>query len=218
MAKAAADSMAYELGVPSVEGIIRNSFIDQVNLGAANRVDLTRMKYTVLPEVVEGRRILLVEDAIVRSAALKTIVFLLRENRAKEIHVRIACPPIIAPCYYGLDLGTINEMFAPRFMRSTKPTSEELVQMALELGCDSLHYLPVESIARCIRLPQEYLCRACITGEYPTPKGQELFNLAFRMAQKGASHADEPRQSTESPTPKKFWDHPPRTYDAPKVE
>ncbi len=179
--KAAADAMAYELGIPSVEGLIRNRYVGRTFIEGANRADRARMKYTPLREVLEGKRVLLIEDTIVRSTTLKSLLHHLRERGgAKEIHVRVACPPIIAPCFYGIDMSTVKELFAPRFMQGKHITTAEQQAMAAELGADSLFYLPVEAVARCIGLPEERLCRSCLTGNYPTPTGEQLYQLALR--------------------------------------
>src|SRR5207249_9021570 len=138
------------------------------------------MKYTPLREVLEGKRVLLIEDTIVRSTTLKSLVHHIRERGgAKEIHVRVACPPIVAPCFYGIDMSTVRELFAPRFLKGDRPTEAELNAMAAELGADSLSYLPLEAVARCIGLDAEHLCRACLTGQYPTPTGEQLYQLAI---------------------------------------
>ena len=94
--------------------------------------------------------------------------------------MRVACPPIVAPCFYGIDMSTVRELFAPRFMSGARPTVEEQQKMAAELGADSLFYLPLEAVARCIGLHPDRLCRACITGTYPTETGQRLYQLALR--------------------------------------
>lgn len=177
--KAAADAMAFELGIPSVEGLMRNRYIGRTFIEGANRGDRVRMKYTPLREVLEGKRVLLIEDTIVRSTTLKSLLHHLRERGgAKEIHVRVACPPIVAPCFYGIDMSTVKELFAPRFMQGDRPTVAEQEAMAAELGADSLFYLPLEAVARCIGHPAEKLCQACITGDYPTPTGERLYQLA----------------------------------------
>jgi amidophosphoribosyltransferase len=76
-------------------------------------------------------------------------------------------------------MSTVRELFAPRFMKSDRPTEEEQNAMAQELGADSLFYLPLEAVARCIGLPEERLCRACLTGQYPTSTGEHLYQLAL---------------------------------------
>ncbi len=122
--------------------------------------------------------ILLVEDSIVRSTTMKVLLGKLYESGAREIHVRVACPPIVAPCYYGIDMSQINELFAPRFLGDKLILTDEIQQeMARELGCDSLRYLPLESIAAAIGFAATDLCQACISGEYPTPAGQRLYQL-----------------------------------------
>jgi amidophosphoribosyltransferase len=180
--KAAADAMAYELGLPSMEGLIRNRYIGRTFIEGQNRAERVQLKYTPLREVLEGKRVLLIEDTIVRSTTMKTLLSDLRHRGgAKEIHVRVACPPIIAPCFYGIDMSTIKELFAPRFMDSTKITREEEAAMAHELGADSLAYLPLDAVARCIGMSSERLCRGCLTGEYPTPTGEKLYQLALKQ-------------------------------------
>jgi amidophosphoribosyltransferase len=179
--KAAADAMAFELGLPSVEGLIRNRYIGRTFIEGQNRMERVQLKYTPLREVLAGKRVLLIEDTIVRSTTMKGLLRDLRERGgAREIHVRVACPPIVAPCFYGIDMSTIRELFAPRFMKGERPTVEEQRAMAMELGADSLFYLPLDAIARCIGLPESQLCRACLTGDYPTETGARLYQLALR--------------------------------------
>jgi len=179
--KAAADAMAFELGVPSVEGLIRNRYVGRTFIEGENRADKARLKYTPLREVLAGKRVLLIEDTIVRSTTLKSLLHEVRERGgAREVHVRIACPPIVAPCFYGIDMSTVRELFAPRFMNGERPTVAEQDAMAAQLGADSLFYLPLEAVPRCIGLEQDQLCRACLTGRYPTPTGDRLYQLALR--------------------------------------
>jgi amidophosphoribosyltransferase len=178
--KAAADAMAYSLRIPCREGLIRNRYSGRTFIeGNRARKVKASMKYTPLREVLEGKRVILVEDSIVRSTTMKVLLNRIRElGGAKEIHVRVACPPIIAPCFYGIDMSTIDELYAPKFLGDAGLTDEVQKKMAESLECDSLRYLPVESIARAIDLPRDHLCQACITGEYPTPNGQRLYSLA----------------------------------------
>src|SRR5438093_1566369 len=102
--KAAADAMAYKLGLKSAEGLMRNRYVGRTFIEGENRADRARLKYTPLREVLEGKRVLLIEDTIVRSTTLKSLLHHVREQgEAKEVHVRVACPPIVAPCFYGID-------------------------------------------------------------------------------------------------------------------
>jgi amidophosphoribosyltransferase len=179
--KAAADAMAFALGVPSLEGLIRNRYAGRTFIeGAAGREAKAAVKYTPLRDVLQGRRILLVEDSIVRSTTMRVLISKIRElGQVKEIHVRVACPPIIAPCFYGIDMSRIRELYAPPFLAKGLPSDEMFAEMAADLGADSLRYLPVDAIARAIQKPPSDLCQACITGEYPTPWGQKLYQIAL---------------------------------------
>jgi len=182
-AKAAADSMAFQLKVPSLEGLIRNRYIGRTFIEGNNRADKVRMKYTPLPEIMEGKRVLLVDDSIVRATTLRELLALLKSRgRAKEIHVRIACPPIIAPCFYGIDMSTVSELFAPNFMSGNVITPEEEQAMADAIGADSLRYLPIESLASCVGLPSTTLCQACVNGVYPTLAGEQMYAKAQEKA------------------------------------
>jgi len=189
--KAAADSMAFHLGVPAREGLIRNRYSGRTFIqGSGTRRKAAETKYTPLPEVLRGKRIFLVEDSIVRSTTMRVLLDRIRsDGQAKEIHVRVACPPIVGPCFYGIDMSTVNELFAPRFMQGPEPTRDELADMAASLGADSLRYLPLASISRSIEKPPSDLCQACLSGDYPTPHGQKLYQLA--LDQSAEAHAGE---------------------------
>lgn len=185
--KAAADAMAYCLAIPSVEGLIRNRYTGRTFIdGAASRRQKAESKYTPLREVLEGKRVILVEDSIVRSTTMQVLLGRMRSlGLAREIHVRIACPPIVAPCFYGIDMSTIDELFAPEFLREGALTVEAQARMAERLGADSLRYLPVESVARSIGFDASEICQACITGVYPTPAGERLYQVALEQSRAG---------------------------------
>lgn len=188
--KAAADAMAHRLRVPSREGLIRNRYAGRTFIEGGNRVKKAETKYTPLREVLEGKRVFLVEDSIVRSTTMRVLLHRIREQGgAKEIHVRVACPPIIAPCFYGIDMSTVDELFAPKFLRGRPLDDEVQAEMAAALGADTLRYLPVESIARAVKKPSSALCQACITGEYPTPHGQQLYQIALENVGKNGDGA-----------------------------
>ncbi|MDR0327989.1 MAG: class II glutamine amidotransferase, partial [Planctomycetaceae bacterium] len=116
--KAAADSMAYSLKIPSVEGLIRNRYSGRTFIeGGELRWRKAESKYTPLRDILEGKKVLLVEDSIVRSTTMRVLLKRIRElGHAREIHVRVACPPIIAPCFYGVDMSTYAELFVPKYM------------------------------------------------------------------------------------------------------
>lgn len=182
--KAAADAMAYRLSIPCVEGLIRNRYSGRTFIdGPASRRQKVETKYTPLREVLEGRRVILVEDSIVRSTTMKSLLGRMRSlGLAREIHVRVACPPIIAPCFYGIDMSTIDELFAPEFVPDGVLTETAQAAMAARLGADSLRYLPVEAVARSIGFDAGDLCQACLTGRYPTPAGERLHQIALAAA------------------------------------
>ena len=179
--KAAADSMAFHMGIPSREGLIRNRYSGRTFIESTQeaRAKKAKIKYTPLREVLQGKRVVLVEDSIVRSTTMKALLDRIREEGgAAEIHVRVACPPIVAPCYYGIDMSTIGQLFAPKFYAPGEPVTDAIQDdMAKLLGCDSLRYLPVDALASAVGIEESGLCRACVTGEYPTPTGQRLYQI-----------------------------------------
>ncbi len=180
--KAAADAMAYELSIPCREGLIRNRYAGRTFIeGGRARKAKAAIKYTPLREVLEGKRVILVEDSIVRSTTMNVLLDRIRTvGGAKEIHVRVACPPIVAPCFYGIDMSTIDQLIAPKYFGVEGHLTDDAQQkLADDLGADSLRYLPVEAIARAIGIETDQLCRACVTGEYPTPCGQHLYQIAL---------------------------------------
>jgi amidophosphoribosyltransferase len=201
-AKAAADSMAFELGVPALEGLIRNRYLGRTFIeGGARREDRVKMKYTPLPDVLRGKRVLLVEDTIVRSTTMQALISQLKDPErggAKEIHVRVACPPIVAPCFYGIDMSSVSELFAPRFLHGAALTPEIEAEMARSLGADSLRYLSLDAIARSVGLSPEVLCRACLNGDYPTPAGERLYQIALKESLQPATATSANRRTYES--------------------
>ena len=188
-AKAAADAMAYALGIPSREGLLRNRYVGRTFIESNDRAAKAKRKYTPLREVLDGRKVILVEDSLVRGTTLQAIIGHMREwGGAKEIHVRLTCPPIVAPCCYGIDMSSIGELYAPRFL--PKPMEGLLPRritnrMAKDVGADSLMYLPVEAIPECIGLDRSRLCMACLTGDYPTPWGKRLYRTARSLHKQG---------------------------------
>ena len=180
--KAAADAMAHRLGIPSREGLIRNRYAGRTFIeGGQGRKAKAAAKYTPLKEVLAGKKVILVEDSIVRSTTMNALLDRIRTvGGAREIHVRVACPPIVAPCFYGIDMSTIDQLIAPKYFGVGGELTDNAQQkLADDLGADSLRYLPVDAIARAIGLPADHLCRACVTGQYPTPCGQHLYQIAL---------------------------------------
>ena len=117
-----------------------------------------RMKFNPMPEVVAGKRLVVVDDSIVRGNTTRQIVQMLRDAGAAEVHMRICAPPIRHPCHYGIDMSTREEMVAH---------GRSVEEIAAELGCDSLAYLSLKGVYEAIRSTRETHCDACFTGEYP---------------------------------------------------
>jgi len=189
-AKAAADAFAYELGVPCVEGLMRNRYVGRTFIQPnATRGRSARSKYTPLPSVMGGKRVFLVEDSIVRSTTLAALVDHIRKRGcAKEVHARVACPPIVAPCFYGIDMSTLGELFAPNFVGrgyNGSPSEETMQRMANVLGLDSLRYLSVDELGPALQIDGDSLCTGCVTGKYPTERGNQLIRCARRNVTAG---------------------------------
>ena len=188
-AKAAGDSMAYELGIPSKEGLIRNRFVGRTFIEGSSRQDRVQNKYTALKEILRDKKIILVDDSIVRGTTTKQIIrYLKKEGKAKEVHVRVSCPPIRGPCFYGIDMSTISELLVPQYEK--KPFSGNIGKkicdkIAKDVAADSLIYQTVEGLVRSIGLPKNSLCTACITCDYPTLWGKKLFKKAWENRRKG---------------------------------
>ena len=188
-AKAAADALAHELGLPCVEGLLRNRYVGRTFIEGDTRADRARRKYTPVPEVLQGKRVFLVEDSIVRATTLNVLAKQIKERgRARELHLRVACPPILGPCFYGIDMSTVSELFAPGFLprayRKILP-EQYTAEMAKAVHADSLKYLPIEMLAECIGIDEDELCMACLNHKYPTPAGEKLYRRAQRRARNG---------------------------------
>jgi len=189
-AKPAGDAYAYALGLPSVEGLIRNRYVGRTFIEGRGRFEKVKNKFAVLREVVKDKRIIIVDDSVVRGTTTKNIVkYLKEEGEAKEVHVRVSCPPIIAPCFYGIDMSTVSELFARKFsdrLGMNALPQETLRTMAKDIGADSLRYQTVSGLVKAIGLPKNDLCLACVTGKYPTPWGKKLHRLAEKRRGKGS--------------------------------
>ena len=146
-------------GIPYGIGLIKNKYIGRtfISPGQNERVDQVRIKLSPVKNVIEGKRVVLIDDSIVRGTTSKRIVKLLREAGAKEIHMRISAPPFLHPCYYGTDIDSEENLIACH--HSMKDIGEII-------GVDSLGYLPLERLNQLV--DSEDYCGACFNGEYPT--------------------------------------------------
>lgn len=146
-------------GIPLDVGFIRNHYVGRIFImpDMEDREEGVDMKLALLPEVVKGKRVIVVDDSIVRGTTAKRRVARLREAGAREIHVRISCPPITYPCFYGIDFPTKEELIAG---------SRDVDTIRTFLGADSLGYLSMEGLLAPFRGGKNF-CAACFTGEYP---------------------------------------------------
>jgi amidophosphoribosyltransferase len=170
----AAMGFAEEAGLPFEVGLIKNRYIGRtfIQPDQASRDFGVRLKLNPNLEVVAGRRVVLVDDSIVRGTTSGRIVRLLRSAGAREVHVRISSPPIRFACYYGIDTSSRGELIASRL---------EVEGIRRQIDADSLGYLSQEGLGEAIALPREELCMACLDGRYPTrtPTEQEAGRTAL---------------------------------------
>ncbi|MCR6109643.1 amidophosphoribosyltransferase [Bacillus sp. A301a_S52] len=161
----AAIGFAEESGIPYELGLIKNRYVGRTFIQPSQslREQGVKMKLSAVRGVVEGKRVVMIDDSIVRGTTARRIVKLLREAGAKEVHVRISSPPIINPCYYGIDTSTKGELIA---------AEKSIEEIREEMGADSLAYLSVDGLMSGIGRPDTMencgQCLACFTGAYPT--------------------------------------------------
>lgn len=153
--------------VPFDIGLVKNRYIQRTFIQPDQRLrDMgARLKYTPLSETLAGKRVVAVDDSIVRGTTTQRLVSLLREAGAREVHLRICSPPIKWPCFYGIDIATREELIA---------SSHTVEQICEHVGADSLGYLSTKGLARALGVSAKHFCWACLTGEYPIAVPREL--------------------------------------------
>ena len=156
----AAIGFARATGIPFSEGLIKNRYVGRTFIQPEQgmREQGIRMKFNPLAEV-EGQRLVVVDDSIVRGSTTRQIVAMLFDAGAAEVHVRVSSPPVVSPCFYGIDLASESEMIA------AQATVEDVRAV---IGATSLAYLSLDGLQAATRRPESALCRACLTREYPT--------------------------------------------------
>jgi amidophosphoribosyltransferase len=157
----AAIGYSRESGLPYGEGLIKNRYIGRTFIMPTQeeRETSVRLKMNPIKSELQGKRIVLVDDSIVRGTTSKALVDVLRNAGVGEIHLRVGCPPIISPCYYGIAMATKKELIA---------SNKEVEEIRIRLGIDSLGYLSLDSLVECIGIKKEELCLGCLTSDYPT--------------------------------------------------
>lgn len=171
-ATAAGLGYSQKSGIPVGEGLLKNRYVGRTFIQPDQRIrDLgVKIKFNPLPQMLKDKRLVIVDDSIVRGTTTPQIVRLLRGAGAKEIHVRICSPPIRHPCFFGVDMATRRELIA------SQKSVEEVRQF---IGADTLGYLSLEGLLESVGLPKETFCIACFTGDYPIPVQLEMDKLAL---------------------------------------
>jgi amidophosphoribosyltransferase len=170
----AAIGFARATGIPFSEGLIKNRYVGRTFIQPEQgmREQGIRMKFNPLAEV-EGKRLVVVDDSIVRGSTTRQIVQMLFDAGAAEVHIRISSPPVVSPCYYGIDLASEDEMIA------SHSTVEEV---RAAIGATSLAYISLEGLQAATRRPESALCRACLTRDYPTRIPDDAAKHRFETA------------------------------------
>lgn len=169
---------AKEAKLPYLEGLMKNRYVHRTFImpGQAKRKIAVKEKLNPIKSVISGRDIILLDDSIVRGTTTQQIVSLLKDKgEAKRVHLRISCPPIISPCYMGIDFPTKNELIAGRFQELYG--DDYIEEIRKKTGADTLLYQTVESLMHAIGKNKNQLCLACLTGEYPLKSVQKLAEM-----------------------------------------
>ena len=169
----AAIGFAKASGIPFDEGLIKNRYVGRTFIQPDQelRRQGIRLKFNPLDEIA-GKRLVVVDDSIVRGNTMRQLIAMLVDAGAAEVHVRVSSPPVVSPCFYGIDMADEDELAAAH--RSVE-------QMREHVGATSLHYLSLEGMQRATRMPDGSVCRACFTREYPTrvPEQRNLAKMRF---------------------------------------
>jgi len=188
-ARPAAEGFSRETGIEMEEGLIKNRYIMRTFIMPDQRVRDAEMKKKLNPlkTILKGKRVVIIDDSIVRGTTTNKLVKLLKDAGAKEVHVRVTCPPIISPCFYGIDISSHSELIAFR----CKGNVEEIRKM---LGADSLGYQTIGGLVDAIGIGKENLCMACLNEDYPTPGAAKI---AKEMKKKSGEEIKEKKRYWE---------------------
>ena len=170
----AAIGYAKESGIPFGLGLVKNSYVGRTFIQPSQTIRQLgiRLKLNPLREIIEGKRIVVVDDSIVRGNTQRAIVRMLREAGAREIHVRISSPPVKWPCYYGIDFATKAELIA---------NGLEVEEIRRSIGADSLGYVSLDGLITATQVASDRLCSACFTGQYPIRIPEDLSEGKLRL-------------------------------------
>jgi len=170
----AAIGYAKESGIPFGLGLVKNSYVGRTFIQPSQTIRQLgiRLKLNPLREIIEGKRIVVVDDSIVRGNTQRAVVRMLREAGAREIHVRISSPPVKWPCYYGIDFATRAELIA---------NGLEVEEIRRSIGADSLGYVSLDGLISATQVASDRLCSACFTGEYPIRIPEDMSEGKLRL-------------------------------------
>jgi amidophosphoribosyltransferase len=171
---AAALGYSTESGIPFRQALIRNHYVGRtfIEPSQAIRDFGVKLKLNPIRQLLEGKRVILVDDSIVRGTTSKKIVRMVRNAGAKEVHLRISCPPTVSPCFYGVDTPSLNELIAAN-------NSVDEIREFVE--ADTLAYLSLPNLRDAVADDRHQYCYACYTGDYPT----ELVQIEEMVAARG---------------------------------
>ena len=158
--------------IPLCEGLLKNRYVGRTFIEPDQRIrDLgVKLKFNPLPLMLDGKRVVVIDDSIVRGTTTPQVVKLLKRAGTKEVHMRICAPPIRYPCFFGVDMATRWELIAAQ---KTIPEIRDFI------GADSLGYLSIDGLIKAVALPRDIFCMACFTGDYPIPVQLEMDKLAL---------------------------------------
>jgi len=161
--------------IPLCEGLLKNRYVGRTFIEPDQRIrDLgVKLKFNPLPQILDDKRVVVVDDSIVRGTTTPKVVKLLKRAGAKEVHMRICAPPIRYPCFFGVDMATHWELIAAQ---KTIPEIRDFI------GVDTLGYLSIDGLIKAVALPKDIFCMACFTGDYPIPVQLEMDKLALETA------------------------------------
>lgn len=164
-----------ESGIPLGEGLLKNRYVGRTFIQPDQRIrELgVRLKFNAMPEILMGKRVIVVDDSIVRGTTTPHVVSLLRKAGASEVHMRVCAPPIRYPCFFGVDLATRGELLA------AQKSIDEICEF---IDADSLGYLSIEGLIKAVGLPDNQVCTACFSGLYPIPVQLEMDKLALERS------------------------------------
>ncbi|MFX1363859.1 MAG: amidophosphoribosyltransferase [Promethearchaeota archaeon] len=169
---------AKEAKLPYIEGLMKNRYVHRTFImpSQSRRKIAVKEKLNPIKNIVKDKDVILLDDSIVRGTTTQQIVSLLREKGgAKHVHLRVSCPPIISPCYMGIDFPTTNELIAGRLQFQHGDNYIKAIQQVI--GSDSLVYQTIDNLTQAIRKTKNELCLACLTGKYPLKSIQKLAEL-----------------------------------------